>query len=59
MRMTRKNAAARQPRMAGLLKRKPTKIATVALANKAARIAWAVITRKEVYAVAAYQIPVA
>lgn len=52
MRMTRKNAA-RQPWMARLLERKPTKIATVALANKAARIAWAVMTRKEVYAVAA------
>lgn len=52
MRMTRKNPA-RQPWMAALLERKPTKIATVALANKTARIAWAVMTRKEVYAVAA------
>ena len=51
MRMTRKNPA-RQPWMAGLLERKPTKIATVALANKTARIAWAVMTRKEVYAAA-------
>lgn len=52
MRIARKNAA-RQPWMARLLERKPTKIATVALANKTARIAWAVMTRKEVYAVAA------
>src|ERR1044072_1885249 len=52
MRITRKNAA-RQPWMARLLDRKPTKIATVALANKTARIAWAVMTRKEVYAAAA------
>lgn len=52
MRMTRKNPA-RQPWMAGLLERKPTKIATVALANKTARIAWAVMTRKEVNAAAA------
>ncbi|WP_421838717.1 IS110 family transposase [Novosphingobium sp.] len=52
MRMTRKNPA-RQPWMAGLLERKPTKIATVALANKTARIAWAVMTRKEVYAATA------
>ncbi|MBF9152137.1 IS110 family transposase [Novosphingobium jiangmenense] len=52
MRMTRKNPA-RQPWMAGLLERKPTKIATVALANKTARIAWAVMTRKEVYTAAA------
>lgn len=48
MRMTRKNAD-RQPWMAKLLERKPTKIATVALANKTARIAWAVMSRKEIY----------
>jgi len=52
MRIARKNAS-RQPWMARLLERKPTKIATVALANKTARIAWAVMTRKEVYTVAA------
>jgi len=33
----------------GLLERKPPKIAAVALANKMARIAWAVLTREEVY----------
>ena len=49
MRLTRKNPT-RQPWMAQLLERKPTKIATVALANKTARIAWAVMARKEVYA---------
>lgn len=38
--------------MARLLERKPTKIATVALANKTARIALAVMARKEIYAVA-------
>ena len=48
MRIARKDAA-RQPWMAQLLERKPVKIATVALANKTARIAWAVMTRKEVY----------
>jgi transposase len=52
MQMTRKNPA-RRPWMVGLLERKPTKIATVALANRTARIAWAVMTRKEVYAAAA------
>lgn len=52
MRMVRENAD-RQPWLARLLERKPTKIATVALANKAARIAWAVMSRKEVYAAAA------
>ncbi|AOF98947.1 transposase domain protein [Blastomonas sp. RAC04] len=39
--------------MADLLERKPAKIAAVALANKIARIAWEVTTRKEVYAAAA------
>jgi transposase len=52
MQITRKNAA-RQPWLARLLERKPTKIATVALANKTAWIAWAVMTKKEVYAAAA------
>jgi transposase len=32
-----------------LLKRKPARVAAVALANKMARIAWAVLTRGEVY----------
>tara|TARA_R110000868_G_scaffold346216_4_gene607252 strand:+ start:7082 stop:7237 length:156 start_codon:yes stop_codon:yes gene_type:complete len=49
--MTRKNAD-RQPWMAQLLERKPAKIASVALANKIARIAWAVMSRKGVYAAA-------
>ena len=33
----------------GVLERRPARLATVALANKLARIAWAVMTRKEVY----------
>jgi transposase len=32
-----------------ILERRPVRLVTVALANKMARIAWAVITRKEVY----------
>jgi transposase len=52
MRMARKDPS-RQPWLAQLLERKPGKIATVGLANKTARIAWAVMTRKEVYAAAA------
>ena len=32
-----------------ILQRRPARLATVALANKMARIAWAVMTRKEVY----------
>ena len=33
----------------GLLERRPVRLPTVALANKMARIAWAVMTRKEGY----------
>ncbi len=33
----------------GVLERRPARLVTVALANKMARIAWAVMTRKEVY----------
>ena len=32
-----------------ILQRRPARLVTVALANKMARIAWAVMTRKEVY----------
>jgi hypothetical protein len=32
-----------------VLERRPVRLATVALANKMARIAWAVMTRGEVY----------
>ena len=35
--------------MRGLLERRPVRLATVALANKMARIAWALMTREEVY----------
>ena len=37
------------PWVAGLLRRKPAKLVAVAMANKAARIAWVVMTRDEVY----------
>jgi error-prone DNA polymerase len=33
----------------GILERRPVRLVTVALANKIARIAWALMTRKEVY----------
>ena len=32
-----------------ILERRPVRLVTVALANKMARIAWSVMTRKEVY----------
>jgi transposase len=37
------------PRLADLLARKPMRVATVALANKTARIAWAIMVRGETY----------
>src|SRR5262245_39884062 len=39
------------PWLTQLLARKPAKVAAVALANKTARIAWAVLTKKESYRV--------
>src|SRR6202041_3222700 len=37
------------PRLADLLARKPTRVATVAMANKTARIIWAIMVRGEIY----------
>ena len=37
------------PRLADLLARKPVRVATVAMANKMARIVWAIMMRGEVY----------
>jgi transposase len=37
------------PRLANLLARKPVRVATVAMANKMARIIWAIMTRGEIY----------
>jgi transposase len=39
------------PWLTQLLARKPAKVAAVALANKIARIAWAVLTKKDIYRV--------
>ncbi len=39
----------RHPWIIGLLRRKPAKLVAVAMANKAARIAWVVMTRDEIY----------
>lgn len=52
MRRARKDAG-QQPWAGQLAARKPANIATMALANKTARIAWAVMARKEVYAAVA------
>ncbi len=40
----------RNPWAAGLLARKPARLVSVALANKAARVAWAVLARGRTYA---------
>jgi transposase len=37
------------PWAAGLLHKKPAKLVAVAMANKTARVAWAVMTRDETY----------
>jgi transposase len=37
------------PSLANLLARKPTRVATVAMANKTARIIWTIMTRGETY----------
>lgn len=37
------------PRLAHFTARKPTRVATVALANKTARVVWAIMTRGDVY----------
>ena len=39
----------RSPWLAGLLARRPVNVAAVALANKLARIVWAVMARGETY----------
>jgi len=41
------------PWLAGMLARKPKKLVVVALANRTARMVWALTTRKEVYRVRA------
>jgi transposase len=37
------------PRLADLLARKPVRVATVAMANKTARVVWAVMARGNIY----------
>ena len=43
------NPEAIDPRLANLLARKPMRLATVAMANKTARIIWAIMVRGETY----------
>jgi transposase len=49
VRRARYNPKTVDPRLANLLARKPVRVATVAMANKTARIVWAVMARGESY----------
>ncbi len=49
VRRAKYNPEAVDPRLADLLARKPVRVATVAMANKTARIIWAIMTRDETY----------
>jgi transposase len=49
IRQGRKTDFAKMPWLADLMARKPTKVAAVALANKTARIAWALLSNDETY----------
>ena len=49
VRRARYNPQTIDPRLVNLLARKPTRVATVAMANKTARIIWAVMTHGDTY----------
>ncbi len=49
IRQGRKTSFAKMPWLADLMARKPTKVVAVALANKTARIAWALLANDETY----------
>jgi transposase len=49
VRYARSRPETASPHFIALLARKPVRVATVAMANKTARIVWAIMTRGEVY----------
>ena len=49
VRRARVNPASVDPRISNLLARKPVRLATVAMANRTARVVWAVMARGETY----------
>ena len=49
VRQAKRGPGVTDPRLAQLLARKPARVATVAMANRAARVIWAIMTRGGVY----------
>ncbi len=49
IRYARKHGTERRPWLGRLMERRPTKVAAIALANKIARMAWAIMVRSERY----------
>jgi len=49
VRYARRTPKTANPRLLDLLARKPVRVAAIALANKTARVVWAIMTRGETY----------